>query len=146
MICTECQMENIDGALFCEECGARLESEEPIQEMEVAGGEAQSLVLAAADGTRMDVPAKEEVVVGREDPVSEVFPDMDLTDLNGMDNGVSRKHAIIHRAGTQYTLEDLDSTNGTYINKKRIQSRVPEPFTAGDEIKFGKLTLTVQAA
>ena len=24
MICTECQMENIDGALFCEECGARL--------------------------------------------------------------------------------------------------------------------------
>ena len=146
MICTECQMENIDGALFCEECGARLESEEPIQEMEVAGGEAQSLVLAAADGTRLDVPAKEEVVVGREDPVSEVFPDMDLTDLNGMDNGVSRKHAIIHRSGMQYTLEDLDSTNGTYINKKRIQSRVPEPFTAGDEIKFGKLTLTVQAA
>lgn len=147
MICKECQMENIDGTLFCEECGARLDDmEESPQDMDMAEGGAQPLVLISADGTRFDVPAKDEVVIGREDPVSEVFPDLDLTSLDGMENGVSRMHAIIHRSGTEYTLADLDSTNGTYINKKRIQSHMPQTLKVGDEIKFGKLTFLVQGA
>ncbi|HAK61122.1 MAG TPA: hypothetical protein DCO77_12215 [Nitrospiraceae bacterium] len=146
MDCKECQMENIDGALFCEECGARLESEDVVMDMEMGEGAAEALVLAASDGTTLDVPAKDDIVIGREDPISEVFPDVDLSGLNGMENGVSRKHAVIHRSGSEYTLEDLDSTNGTFINKKRIQSNAPQPFKPGDEIKLGKLTLTVQAA
>ncbi len=112
----------------------------------MAEGGAQPLVLISADGTRFDIPAKDEVVIGREDPVSEVFPDLDLTSLDGMENGVSRRHAIIHRSGTEYTLADLDSTNGTYINKKRIQSHMPQTLKVGDEIKFGKLTFLVQGA
>ena len=147
MICKECQMENIDGALFCEECGARLDDVEgSLQDMDMAEGDAQPLVLTSADGTRLDIPAKEEVVIGREDPVSEVFPDLDVTSLDGMEKGVSRRHAVIRRLETEYTIEDLDSINGTYINKKRIQSHVPQTLKAGDEIKFGKLTFSVQAA
>jgi len=115
-------------------------------DMEMGEGAAEALVLAASDGTTLDVPAKDDIVIGREDPISEVFPDVDLSGLNGMENGVSRKHAVIHRSGSEYTLEDLDSTNGTFINKKRIQSNAPQPFKPGDEIKLGKLTLTVQAA
>ncbi len=146
MKCKECQMENIDGALFCEECGAKLDTMEPLQDTAVEMGDASQLVLTSTDGSRLDIPAKDEVVIGREDPVSEVFPDLDLTGLGGMDSGVSRKHAIIHRSGAEYTIEDLESTNGTYVNKKKIQPHVPQAIKAGDELRFGKLALAVKAA
>ena len=146
MKCNECQMENIDGALFCEECGAKLDTMEPLQDTAVEMRGASQLVLTSTDGSRLDIPAKDEVVIGREDPVSEVFPDLDLTDLGGMDSGVSRKHAIIHRAGAEYTIEVLESTNGTYVNKKKIQPHVPQAIKAGDELRFGKLALAVKAA
>jgi len=146
MKCKECDMENIDGALFCEECGAKLDMMEPLQDTAVETGSGSQLVLTSRDGSKLDIPAKDEVVIGRDDPVSEVFPDLDLTDLGGMDSGVSRKHAIIHRTGAEYTIEDLESTNGTYVNKKRIQPHVPQAIKAGDELRFGKLALAVQAA
>jgi pSer/pThr/pTyr-binding forkhead associated (FHA) protein len=139
-------MENIDGALFCEECGAKLDTMEPLQDTAVEMGSVSQLVLTSTDGSRLDIPAKDEVVIGREDPVSEVFPDLDLTDLGGMDSGVSRKHAIIHRTGAEYTIEDLESTNGTYVNKKKIQPHVPQAIKAGDELRFGKLALAVKPA
>jgi pSer/pThr/pTyr-binding forkhead associated (FHA) protein len=140
-------MENIEGALFCEECGAKLEAENELQETGVeAGGQGTSLVLKTVDGNKLELPAKEEVVIGREDPVSEVFPDLDLTDLGGAEGGVSRKHAVIHRAGSGYTIEDMGSTNGTYINKKRIQPHAPQTIKPGDEVRFGKLAFSLQAA
>lgn len=145
MKCKECQMENIEGALFCEECGVKMNEDQssPGSAMESGGA---MLVLAASDGTRLDIPAKEEVVIGREDPISDVFPDLDLTGLGGMENGVSRKHAVIHHAAGDYTVEDMGSTNGTYVNKKKIQPHAPQAFKAGDELRFGKLSLTVKAA
>jgi pSer/pThr/pTyr-binding forkhead associated (FHA) protein len=145
MKCKECQMENIEGALFCEECGAKLtEGAEVLDAGIETGGE--HLVLASDDGNTLDIPAKDEVVIGREDPISEVFPDIDLTGLGGMESGVSRKHAVIHRAGADYTVEDMGSTNGTYINRKKIQPHAPEPVKPGDELRFGKLSLTLKAA
>ena len=145
MKCTECKMENIEGALFCEECGAKLEEKPELFE---AGAETSDthLVFASPDGSTLEIPAKDEVMIGREDPISEVFPDVDLTNLGGMEKGVSRKHAVIHRSGVDYTVEDMGSTNGTYINKKRIQPHAPQAIKPGDEVKFGKLSLSVKAA
>jgi FHA domain-containing protein len=145
MKCKECQMENIEGALFCEECGTRLEEKQELVETAVDSSGAE-LVLATADGSRLELPEKDEVVIGREDPVSDVFPDVDLTGLGGMEKGVSRRHAVIHRSGAEYTVEDMGSTNGTYINKKRIQPHAPQSIKAGDEVRFGKLALAVKAA
>ena len=141
MKCTECKMENIEGALFCEECGVKLEaiSVEPENEGTI-------LVLTSQDGSRLELPAKDEIVVGREDPISDLFPDVDLTGLGGMEKGVSRKHAVIHRAGGDYTVEDLGSTNGTYINKKKILPHAPQTIKEGDELRFGKLALMLRAA
>jgi pSer/pThr/pTyr-binding forkhead associated (FHA) protein len=137
-------MENIEGALFCEECGAKLEAENELQETVV--GETKSLVFKTADGNKLEVPAKDEVVIGREDPISEVFPDLDLTDFGGADGGVSRKHAVIHRSGGVITIEDMGSTNGTYVNKKKIQPHAPQAIKPGDEVRFGKLAFLLQAA
>lgn len=147
MKCTECQMENIEGALFCEECGAKLETANELKDAAGAmAGEGVALVLTSPNGSTLDIPTKDEVVIGREDPVSEMFPDLDLTDLGGMENGVSRKHAVIHRSGADYTVEDMGSTNGTYVNKKRIQPHVPQAIKPGDEVRFGKLAFSLKAA
>jgi pSer/pThr/pTyr-binding forkhead associated (FHA) protein len=108
--------------------------------------EGTNLVLTSSDGSTLEIPAKDEVVIGREDPISDVFPDLDLTNLGGMDKGVSRKHAVIHRSGPNYTVEDMGSTNGTFINKKKIQPHAPQMIKPGDELRFGKLALTLQAA
>jgi len=145
MKCKECQMENIEGALFCEECGAKLTEQLEVGEVfdKTAGAQ---LVLETPDGNTLEIPEKDEIVIGREDPISEVFPDVDLTGLDGMENGVSRKHAVIHRAGADYTVEDMGSTNGTYINKKKIQPHSPQTIKPGDELRFGKLSLKLKAA
>jgi pSer/pThr/pTyr-binding forkhead associated (FHA) protein len=147
MKCKECQMENIEGALFCEECGSKLETVAEVKDTAIGvNEEGTNLVLLSSDGSKLEVPTKDEVVIGREDPISDVFPDVDLTGMGGMEKGVSRKHAVIHRSGTDYTIEDLGSTNGTYINKKKIQPRAPQTIKPGDELRFGKLSLSVQAA
>lgn len=145
MKCTECQMENIEGALFCEECGAKLEAQNELQETAVENP-VERLVLATADGSTLEIPVKDEVVVGREDPISEVFPDLDLTGFDGMEKGVSRKHAVIHRSGADYTVEDMGSTNGTYVNRKKVQPNVPQAIKPGDELRFGKLAFSLRAA
>ena len=145
MKCKECQMENIEGALFCEECGAKLDAMPELVEATTETG-GTHIVFASPDGSELELPEKEEVMIGREDPISEVFPDVDLTGLGGMEKGVSRKHAIIHRSGTDFTVEDMGSTNGTYINKKRIQPHAPQAIKPGDEVKFGKLSLSIKAA
>jgi pSer/pThr/pTyr-binding forkhead associated (FHA) protein len=147
MKCNECQMENIEGALFCEECGAQLEAAGEMKESAVETAAAgTALVFTSPDGNTLEIPAKDEVVIGREDPISEVFPDVDLTNLGGMEQGVSRKHAVIHRVGTGCTVEDMGSTNGTYVNKKRIRPHVPQAIKPGDEVRFGKLALSLKAA
>ncbi len=145
MKCKECQMENIEGALFCEECGAKLDEKAELiaTDVETAGAK---LVLSSPEGNTLDIPSKDEVIIGREDPISEVFPDVDLTALGGLEKGVSRKHAVIHRTGADYTVEDMGSTNGTFINRKRIQPHAPEAIKPGDEVRFGKLSLSVKAA
>jgi pSer/pThr/pTyr-binding forkhead associated (FHA) protein len=140
-------MDNIEGALFCEECGAKLEAMSEGKDTSVEmDNEGTNLVLTSSDGSTLEIPAKDEVVIGREDPISDVFPDLDLSNLGGMDKGVSRKHAVIHRSGTNFTVEDMGSTNGTYINKKKIQPHTPQMIKPGDELRFGKLALTLQAA
>jgi pSer/pThr/pTyr-binding forkhead associated (FHA) protein len=58
------------------------------------------------------------------------------TDITLLDESISREHAIVSLdEGTgEYTLEDLQSTNGTKVNGKRIRSAT---LAAGDEIQIG---------
>jgi len=58
------------------------------------------------------------------------------TDITLLDEGISREHALILYDGdeAQYTIEDLQSTNGTKVNGKRVRSAVLED---GDELQIG---------
>ncbi len=85
--------------------------------------------------------ASTESYLGRWDAENGVFPDVDL-DAHDPEAKVSRRHARIIERGGQYQLEDLGSTNGTYINRgRRLLPGTPQPLNDGDEIIIGKTFL-----
>ena len=85
--------------------------------------------------------SNEESQIGRWDADNGIFPDVDL-DAFDADAKVSRRHArIIHRNGT-FMVEDLGSTNGTFVNRgRRLLPGSPQVLSDGDEIIVGKTFL-----
>jgi hypothetical protein len=90
-----------------------------------------------------------EAMIGRWDADRGIFPDIDL-DADDPEAKVSRRHArvIIQRAGPgagqgdRYFVEDLGSTNGTFVNRQyRLRPGQPHPLSDGDEIIVGKTFL-----
>ncbi len=87
---------------------------------------------------------EEEIYLGRWDADSGIFPDVDL-DADDPDAKISRRHARITRRGTQYFIEDLGSTNGTFINRgRRLLTGDRQLLHDGDEIIVGKTFLRFQ--
>lgn len=66
-------------------------------------------------------------------------PTLDLTLAGAYKSGVSRFHARLHRRPNGFYLEDLLSTNGTYINGRRIPPYTPQELRDGDKIELGRL-------
>jgi hypothetical protein len=91
-------------------------------------------------------PGKKLIVMGREDPVSGIFPDIDLDPHSGHEAGVGRRHAQLILQEGQVYVEDLDSVNGTAVNKQRLTSRQPHPLNDGDELRLGKMVMTYFAS
>jgi len=98
-------------------------------------------LVVDSDNFVFELPPKNEVLVGREDPVSNAFPDLDLTPHGGEEGGVSRMHAKIIRSGSQFFIEDENSTNFTFLNRQRLQPKAAAPLKDGDEIKLGRVVL-----
>jgi pSer/pThr/pTyr-binding forkhead associated (FHA) protein len=79
--------------------------------------------------------------IGRWDADGGIFPDVDL-DSDDPEAKVSRRHARITFIDGKYVLEDLGSTNGTFINRgKRLPPGARQPLNEGDEIIVGKTFL-----
>jgi hypothetical protein len=82
-----------------------------------------------------------ESMIGRWDADGGIFPDVDL-DQDDPEAKVSRRHARIQFVNNQYLLEDLGSTNGTFINRgPRLLPGIKQPLNNGDEIIVGKTFL-----
>ncbi len=146
--CPECGFANADGANYCARCGAFLAGADggavgattasfPIT---TEGGEIVLPLTAAPSGATLVIRAgggragesfalvRDRLTVGRR-PDSDVFLD-DVT--------VSRDHAVIVRRGSDYYLDDCGSLNGTYVNRRRIESH---RLGDGDELQIGKYKL-----
>src|SRR6185437_4258755 len=65
--------ENPDGSAFCDECGEKLTPASASTPSATAPATSPALVLEA-DNTRFDLAGKTEIIIGREDPVSNIFP------------------------------------------------------------------------
>jgi hypothetical protein len=93
-----------------------------------------------APGTEFQL-TNDESTIGRWDADNGVFPDVDL-DAHDEDAKVSRRHARIRRSSGMYSIEDLGSTNGTYVNRgRRLLPGNAQPLNDGDEVIVGKTFL-----
>ena len=84
---------------------------------------------------------KESSLVGRSDPHSNIFPEVDLSRFDPQTK-ISRRHARIFRKGDTYLVEDLGSVNGTVINDSvKLGPRQPRTLEHGDRLRLGETTL-----
>ena len=145
--CSECGFLNPEAANYCSRCGALLEkgdavasettqsfSADEVHEHEqdlLDGLEGPALVVRAGGGRAGESfkPAGGRTRIGRS-PDCEIFLD-DVT--------VSRNHAVLLERDGAYYVEDEGSLNGTFVNRKRIDSARLEN---GDELQVGKYRLT----
>lgn len=104
-----------------------------------------SISLVVADtGDILSLPETSQAIVGRSDPVSKFFPDVDLASYGALQKGVGRRHMRLVVQNSQVCIEDLNSTNGTFLNSLRLVARMPQPVQDGDEVRLGNLVLRVQ--
>lgn len=94
--------------------------------------------------TPLVVVLQEEMVIGRRDPNGEMVPDLDMTIYGAYQLGISRRHAVIRLVDQRLNLFDLGSRNGTYLNGYKLSPHQPAPLHDGDEIRVGKITMTIQ--
>lgn len=153
--------ENPDGSAFCDECGERLTPAAvvtaPSLGDDIALGNAATIpastpaptattaaprLVVQSDNATFDLAGKSEVLIGREDEVSNIYPDIDLTPHNGEEGGVSRIHAKVFANGNQYLIEDQNSTNYTFVNRQKLSPKTPTPLNDGDEVRLGRVIMT----
>jgi pSer/pThr/pTyr-binding forkhead associated (FHA) protein len=151
MFCTQCGHKNPEGAHFCANCGAALASSpaddstttinlaasdlEAEVEEEVAApveelreGTAMLVVRRGPNAGSRFLLDKEVITAGRH-PESDIFLD-DIT--------VSRRHAEIRRTPNGFSVYDVGSLNGTYLNRERVEDG---ELVGGDELQIGKFKL-----
>ncbi|HTH50672.1 MAG TPA: FHA domain-containing protein [Pyrinomonadaceae bacterium] len=108
----------------------------------VTGTVHATMLIERGDGPGTEFKlVNNESTIGRWDADNGVFPDIDL-DAFDSDAKVSRKHAKIYRSNGSYFIEDLGSTNGTYVNRgRRLLPGTPQQIKDGDEVIVGKTFL-----
>jgi hypothetical protein len=84
-----------------------------------------------------------EFTLGRVSEAQPIMPDIDLTPYQAYANGVSRLHAVLKREGNRVLVMDLGSSNGTYLNGKRLTPNVDQTLSHGDMLALGKLKIQI---
>ena len=149
--CPECGFLNDEGANYCQKCGAYLNPQTEARskdsttatyrvgetgelipvDVEQIAEKGAALVIRSGGGRVGESFSleRDRMTIGRR-PDSDVFLD-DVT--------VSRDHALLVRRNGEFYLDDLGSLNGTYVNRRRIESH---RLADGDELQIGKYKLT----
>jgi hypothetical protein len=152
--CTECGFALTEGANYCPRCGAFVGTREPTREdvttatyvideqtgelrpvdvTDVAAASGALVIRSGGGRVGQSFPLHgERVTIGRS-PDAQVFLD-DVT--------VSRDHAVLVQRAGEWYLDDSGSLNGTYVNRRRIDSH---RLQDGDELQVGKYKLTYLA-
>ncbi len=129
--------------VFCAHCGARqpLGAVGASASLKASRLTAKLVVAGTAELDSSFVLQKDSNLVGRADPHSNIFPEIDLSKFD-RETKVSRRHARIWCEGDTFLVEDLGSVNGTVINDSvRLAPRQPRVLDSGDRIRLGETTL-----
>jgi len=162
-VCPNCKHTNLEGAVFCEECGSQLvgkdlvtqtiDTGQILDEPEPAISTKAFHIQAAEDtwgnlhmldtGQVMPLSGRREFTLGRTSEGQPIMPDIDLSPYQAFSSGVSRMHAILKSDGRQAFVMDLGSANGTYVNGRRLAANAEEPLKHGDVLSLGKLKMQI---
>ena len=162
--CTQCGHANPDDARFCSNCGTPLRSSAPPPPRESPGESTSTISIGGFEALDTDAGAEEPV--GPDQMAMEALPpgtallvvkrgpnagsrfllDKDRTsagrhpesDIFLDDVTVSRRHAEFARHGGTFSVRDVGSLNGTYVNRQRIDQA---GLSGGDEVQIGKFRL-----
>jgi hypothetical protein len=102
-----------------------------------------SELLVTQSGRQISLPAAAAVYLGRRDERRSIYPDIDLTQDDGALYGVSRQHACIYQGEDGAYVEDINSTNGTFVNGQRLTPMQMHPLHNGDLLTLGQLEMQV---
>jgi serine/threonine protein kinase len=97
-----------------------------------------SLRLPAKDLT-LPIPAKERVIIGRTH--RDIVVDIDLGPYGGSQLGISRRHACLIWQNQRWSIDDLESLNGTFVNSIQVKPGRPVPLRDGDQIRCSRMSL-----
>jgi hypothetical protein len=162
--CPECGRENEDNAKICVYCGAMLtdvtkgyvatralddaDFEEGVPKWGTARIGARMNLIISIPGTEksftFDINTVEELTLGRRDPDTSEFPEVDLTDFEALEKGVSRRHAEIIRKDGSLQILDNGSSNGTYLNGQKLVPHQARVLRDGDDVRLGHLVLRIK--
>jgi len=169
-ICTNCKYENPVGALICRRCYHPLvnfSTGDSTRKFDLPGKTENDTVvppdtdrlppgtsvLQTGQRIRLRLPefAKEieidlsarSSMIGRTDKARGITPNIDLSEYEAAENGVSRCHAIFQRQGNKVYVVDLNSSNGTFVNGHKLRGSMPNRLQDSDVVRFGKLETIV---
>jgi pSer/pThr/pTyr-binding forkhead associated (FHA) protein len=102
--------------------------------------------LQLESGTVLPLPTgRREIIIGRDDPISGVHPEIDLTPYGAESGGVSRRHVRLTVIDGQWMITDLQSTNHTRVNGVRIDPGVPTQLPDGAQVVLGRIGFVFRA-
>lgn len=160
IICPNCQHKNLDGTVFCSECGIQLSGLQPIVTQNISAENIPAMERKRTANFPKDLDTwaslhlldsghilplgdRTEFTLGRVSEAQPIMPDIDLTPYQAYANGVSRLHAVLKREGSRVLVMDLGSSNGTYLNGKRLTPNVDQTLSHGDMLALGKLKIQI---
>lgn len=97
------------------------------------------LKLTASGQEISPATASTDLIIGRAH--KDIAPDIDLAPYGGSQAGVSRQHSRLIRQGNDWLVEDMGSTNGTFVNGVKVLLHEPKKLKNGDIIRCGQIEL-----
>ncbi len=150
VFCGFCGQKIVATDMFCAFCGAKQPLAQPGIHSEEYNISDQMTVRLIVEGTsELNTPAfslvKDNNLLGRRDPISNIFPEVDLSKFDPQTK-ISRQHARIWREGAKFLLEDLNSSNGTTLigvatGTIRLVPQQSQVLSTGDKIQMGDTVL-----
>lgn len=150
VFCGFCGQRIVATDLFCAFCGAKQPIAQQGVHSEIYSSSAPKTARLLIEGTsELSTPTylleKQENLVGRRDPMSNIFPEVDLSKYDPQTK-ISRRHARIWKTGSEFMVEDLGSSNGTVLTPVtkdpfRLPPHTPHTLANGDKIKIGDTVL-----
>jgi serine/threonine-protein kinase len=152
VFCGFCGQRIVATDMFCAFCGSKQPISQHGVHSEVYASHAiagQTAKLVIEGTSELDSPVfsleKTENLVGRRDPMSNIFPEIDLSRYDPQTK-ISRRHARIWRDGDAFMIEDLGSSNGTILlaganDSIRLHPRQAYTLGNGDRLRVGDMTL-----